>query len=231
MTALTVHRLVAVIDHTLLDPLAISAAVVALCAEARDWSFGHVCVSPSRVELAVAELAGTAVGVCSVVGFPSGAHTSASKAFEASAAVDHGAGEIDMVVNLGLVADGDWSALQHEVRTVVAAAGAGGASVKAILETAAFNGPTAELAARAALDGGAAWVKTSTGYHPAGGASLEAVAVLARVAAGRGGVKASGGIRTLAQARTFLDAGAGRLGTSRGVALVQELQAEPHVTK
>lgn len=225
MTPLTVERLAALIDHTLLDPLATSAGVAGLCADARQWSFGHVCVSPSRIGQAVAELAGTGVGVCSVVGFPSGAHTSRSKAFEAGAAVDEGAGKIDMVVNLGLLADGDWSGLQREVATVVAAVTPGGGSVKAILETAAFDGPRAELAARAALDGGATWVKTSTGYHPSGGASVETVTLLARVAAGRAGVKASGGIRTLAQARSFIAAGAGRLGTSRGVALVQELQA------
>ncbi len=225
MATLTGDRLAAMIDHTLLDPAAMAVGVAGLCREAREWSFGHVCVSPSRVELAVAELAGSGVGVCSVVGFPSGAHTSRSKAFEAGAAVDDGAGEIDMVVNLGLVADGDWSGLQRDVAAVVAAVTPAGIAVKAILETAAFDSAVAELAARAALDGGAGWLKTSTGYHPAGGATVEAVSLLVRVAAGSAGVKASGGIRSLTQAQSFIDAGAGRLGTSRGVALLQELRA------
>lgn len=226
MADLSAAGLAAVIDHTLLDPLATAAAVAALCAEAVQWSFGHVCVSPSRVAWAAAAMAGSGVGVCAVVGFPSGAHTALSKAFEAAAAVQSGAGEIDMVVNLGLVAEGDWAGLQREVALAVGAVGAGGgAVVKVILETAAFNGPTAELAARAAMDGGATWVKTSTGYHPSGGATIEAVTLLARVAQNRAGVKASGGIRTLAQARAMLTAGAGRLGTSGGVSLLQELHA------
>jgi len=215
--------LAACIDHTLLDPLAPATGVDQLCLEAVEWQFGHVCVSPTRVRLAAALLEGTTVGVCSVVGFPSGAHLTATKSAEAARAVEEGATEIDMVVALGAVADGDWAAVEADVAGVVAACG--GAAVKVILETSAFEPAVARVAAEAAVAGGAAWVKTSTGYHPSGGATLDAVRLLHEVAAGRALVKASGGIRNLQDALALLDAGASRLGTSRGVALVRELGA------
>lgn len=212
--------LAAMLDHTLLDPLATAAGVEGLCQEAIDWSIGHVCVSPTRVAVAVRALDG-AGGVCSVVGFASGAHLASVKAAEAAAAVEAGATEIDMVVNLGLVADEDWDALQSEVAQVVAAAG--DAPVKAILESAALNGHRLRRAALAAIDGGARWLKTSTGYHPSGGATVEAVALLVEAAQGRAAVKASGGIRSLASAQALLNAGATRLGTSRSVEILAEL--------
>lgn len=216
--------LAALIDHTLLDPLASAAGVEQLCLEAVEWHMGHVCVSPTRVRQAGALLEGTAVAVCSVVGFPSGAHLPGAKAHEAGRAVQDGATEVDMVVSLGAVADADWAAVEAEVAEVVAAAGPG-VPVKVILETSALEPAVARSAAAAALGGGAAWLKTSTGYHPSGGASVESVALLFEVAAGRALVKASGGIRSLDGAVALVEAGAARLGTSRGVALLAELRS------
>ena len=215
--------LAATIDHTLLDPLATSKGIEQLCREAADWGIGHVCVSPTRVALAVELLRSTAVGVCSVVGFPSGAHLPASKAAEAAVVAELGAAEVDMVVALGAVAEGDWGAVRDDVAAVVGAVGPR-VPVKAILESGAFAAdPSAvRAAARAAIDAGAAFVKTSTGYHPGGGATVDAVALLHEVAAGRAEVKASGGIRTLEDARALLAAGASRLGTSRSVQLLSE---------
>lgn len=219
--------LAATIDHTLLDPLARAADVVALCDDAAEWRIGQVCVSPNRVELAVRTLAGSSVRVCSVIGFPSGAHLDQVKAREAAAAVLSGAAEVDMVVDLGALAEGDWAHVEREVAQVVAAVSPSGATVKAILETAAFPPETVSAAARAALAGGATWLKTSTGYHPAGGATIETVMLLVAAGQPRPLVKASGGIRTLDAALEFLAAGAQRLGTSRGVDLLRAFDALP----
>ncbi len=214
-------RLAAAIDHTLLDPLAGAGAVERLCAEAVEWGIGHVCVSPSRVALAGKSLVGTAVGACSVVGFPSGAHTSALKAAEAAQALADGATEIDVVANLGAIADGEWSVLTADVAGVVATVG-DGAHVKVILEAAAIGPERLVEAVRVAIDVGAGWVKTSTGYHPAGGATVADVRAMVSAVDGRARVKASGGIRTYADAVTMLEAGAERLGTSRGVDILRD---------
>jgi deoxyribose-phosphate aldolase len=214
-------RLAAAIDHTLLDPLADVGGVERLCAEAVEWGIAHVCVSPSRVALAAKSLVGSPVGVCSVVGFPSGAHTSAMKAAEALQALADGATEIDMVANLGAIVDGDWGVLTTEVAGIVAAVG-DSTRVKVILEAAAIGPERLVQAVRVAVDAGAGWVKTSTGYHPAGGATVADVAAMVAAAAGRARVKASGGIRSYADAVTMLEAGAERLGTSRGVDIVRD---------
>ena len=214
--------LAGLIDHTLLDPLASASGVEQLCLEAVEWGIGHVCVSPTRVRQAATVLAGTPVAVCSVVGFPSGAHLAEAKASEAGQACADGATEVDMVVSLGAVVDGDWAAVEADVAAVVGAVEPGTA-VKVILETSALQPDQARRAAEHAIAAGASWVKTSTGYHPSGGATVEAVRLLHEVAAGRARVKASGGIRTLADATALVDAGAARLGTSRGVALLREL--------
>lgn len=214
--------LAGLIDHTLLDPLATASQVEQLCREAVEWGIGHVCVSPTRVHQAVAVLTGAPVGVCSVVGFPSGAHPAEVKVAEAGRAAAEGATEVDVVVALGAVADGDWATVEADVAAVVAAVGPDVAT-KVILETAALTPDQARHAAEAAIAAGAGWVKTSTGYHPSGGATVDAVRLLCEVAAGRARVKASGGIRSLADATAMVDAGAARLGTSRGVALLREL--------
>lgn len=208
------------IDHTLLDPLATAARVEGLCQEAVEWHIGHVCVSPNRVAVAARALHGAA-GVCAVVGFASGAHLASVKAAETAAAVAAGATEIDVVLNLGLIMDEDWSAVEAEVADIMAAAA--GVPVKAILEAAALPEARLRRAGEIAVAGGVRWLKTSTGYHPDGGATTEMVALLVEVAAGRAEVKASGGIRSLGTAQSLLAAGATRLGTSRGVEILAEL--------
>ncbi|MEO5769488.1 MAG: deoxyribose-phosphate aldolase [Polyangia bacterium] len=224
------HALAALIDHTLLRPDAVDAEIDQLCDEARAFGFRTVCVQPTFVRRAAARLAGSSVGVTVVVAFPHGAATTAVKVYETERAIADGATEIDMVANLGWIRGAATAAITNEVSRVVSAAGTGGALVKVILETALFPVALKEAAGRAALDGGAAFLKTSTGYGP-GGATVDDVALLRRLieaarpatVAGAGpavGVKASGGIKTRAQAQAMLAAGATRLGASASVALV-----------
>ena len=206
---LTRAQLASRIDHTLLKPEATDEQVAALCAEAEELGVYAVCVSPSR--LPVRPLHG--VVVCAVVGFPSGAHPTTVKAAEAEQAVRDGAREVDMVVDLGRVKAGDWDAVEADVAAVCAASG-GDTLVKVILETAALTRGEVVEACRASERGGAQYVKTSTGFHPTGGATVEAVRLMAETVGGRLGVKASGGIRDTATALAMLDAGATRLGLS-----------------
>ncbi|OBJ36434.1 deoxyribose-phosphate aldolase [Mycobacterium colombiense] len=212
-------QLAAFVDHTLLKPEATEADVAALVAEAAELGVYAVCVSPSMVPVAVR--AGAGVRVASVAGFPSGKHLPAVKAHEAALAVASGACEIDMVIDVGAALAGDLDAVRADVHAVRGAIG--GAVLKVIVESAALlalaDEPTLAQVCRAAEDAGADFVKTSTGFHPAGGASVRAVALMAETVGGRLGVKASGGIRTAADALAMLDAGATRLGLSgtRGV--------------
>jgi deoxyribose-phosphate aldolase len=214
----------ALVDHTLLKPEATEADVVALVAEAAELGVYAVCVSPSLVPVAVR--AG-GVRVAAVAGFPSGKHTSAVKAFEADQAVAAGAGEIDMVIDIGAALAGDVDAVRSDIATVRDVTR--GAVLKVIVESAvllgAANPRTLAEVCRAAEDAGADFVKTSTGFHPAGGASAEAVAIMAETVGGRLGVKASGGIRTAPDALTMLDAGATRLGLSGTRAVLDGLGA------
>jgi len=196
------------VDHTLLKPEATNADVAALAAEAADLGVHAVCVSPSRLPLRV----DGGVAVCAVVGFPSGAHESEVKAAEAALAVRRGATEIDVVVDLGHVAAGDCGAVEKDVAAVRAACGP--ALLKVILETAALSPEQIAEGCRRSEAAGAGYVKTSTGFHPAGGASVEAVRLMRATVGDRLGVKASGGIRDTATAVAMLDAGATRLGTS-----------------
>jgi deoxyribose-phosphate aldolase len=207
------------VDHTLLKPEATDEQVAALCREAGELGAFSVCVSPSRLPVD----APAGVAVCTVIGFPSGAHASAVKAAEAQRAVADGADEVDMVVDLGRVVAGDWGAVEADVAAVVAASGE--ALVKVILETAALTPEQIADACRASEQGGAAFVKTSTGIHPAGGASLDAVRLMAATVGRRLGVKASGGIRDTATALAMLDAGATRLGLSGTRAVLDGLPA------
>ncbi|BBX98386.1 deoxyribose-phosphate aldolase [Mycobacterium lacus] len=206
-------RLAALIDHTLLKPEATNADVAALVVEAAELGVYAVCVSPSMVPVAVA--AGD-VRVAAVAGFPSGKHLSAVKAHEAAAAVASGASEVDMVIDIGAALAGDLDAVRADILTVRAAVA--GAVLKVIVESAVLlaraDAHTLAAVCRAAEEAGADFVKTSTGFHPAGGASVRAVALLAETVGGRLGVKASGGIRTAADAIAMLDAGATRLGLS-----------------
>lgn len=206
-------QLAALVDHTLLKPEATHADVAALVAEAAELGVYAVCVSPSMVPVAVN--AG-GVRVAAVTGFPSGKHVSAVKAHEAARAVASGASEIDMVIDVGAALAGDVAAVRFDIEAVRAAVPR--VVLKVIVESAALlslaDEGTLAAACRAAEDAGADFVKTSTGFHPAGGASVRAVALMAEAVGGRLGVKASGGIRTAADAVAMLDAGASRLGLS-----------------
>ena len=208
-------------DHTLLKAEAKESEIDRLCQEARDHGFASVCVNPWYVTRARKLLAGSPVMAITVVGFPLGASTTASKASETKDAIAAGAQEVDMVVNLGAVKSGQWTAVEDDIRAVVQAAGS--VPVKVILETAALTADEKVATARAAKSAGAAFVKTSTGFHASGGATVEDVALLRRTVGPTMGVKASGGIRTAADARRMIEAGATRLGASASVAILHEL--------
>lgn len=216
---LTRAQLAAFVDHTLLKPEATAADVAALVAEAAELGVYAVCVSPPMVPVAVH--AGAGVRVASVAGFPSGKHVSAVKAHEAALAVASGACEVDMVIDIGAALAGDVDAVRADIQAVRNAIG--GAVLKVIVESSALLALADERmltqVCHAAEDAGGDFVKTSTGFHPAGGASVRAVALMAETVGGRLGVKASGGVRTAAEALAMLDAGATRLGLSgtRGV--------------
>ena len=207
-------RLAALIDHTLLKPEATRADVAALVGEAAELGVYAVCVSPSMVAAALE--AGATMPVAAVAGFPSGKHVSEVKAHEAARAVACGASEIDMVIDVGAALAGELVAVRSDIEAVRAAAPR--AVLKVIVESAVLlsraDGRRLADVCHAAEDAGADFVKTSTGFHPAGGASVEAVALMADAVGGRLGVKASGGIRTAADALAMVDAGATRLGLS-----------------
>jgi deoxyribose-phosphate aldolase len=213
-------QVAAMIDHTLLAPEATDADVVTLCEEAVDLGVHSVCVSPTKVSTAVAALVGTPVVVAAVIGFPSGAHLSAVKAAEAAAAVAAGAAELDMVIDVGAAMAGDWSAVATDVAAVRNAA-AQPALLKVIIESAVLGADRIAAACAACEEAGADYVKTSTGFHPAGGASEAAVRAMSAAVGGRLGVKAAGGIRTSEQALAMIAAGATRLGLSHSRQILQ----------
>ncbi len=205
------------IDHTLLLPTATTADIEKLCREADDYYLYAVCVNPAFVPAARRALGASPVRIAAVVGFPLGANSSQIKAVEAALAVSQGADELDMVIPLGAALAGDWEAVAGDVRAVREAAPQ--AVLKVILETGHLSESQIRAAAEAALAGGADYLKTSTGFGPRG-ASVEDVRLLVEVAAGRAKVKAAGGIRNREDAWKMIEAGADRLGTSSGVALV-----------
>jgi deoxyribose-phosphate aldolase len=211
--------LAAMIDHTLLKPEATSADVVALCEEATDLGVAAVCVSPSQ--LPITDGLGVGIDIATVIGFPSGAHQPAVKAHEAEVALDAGATELDMVVNLGLVKAGQWLSVGDDIEAVRAAAGP--TLLKVILETAALTDAEIVEACRVAEGAGADYVKTSTGFHPTGGATVAAVTLMATTVGGRLGIKASGGIRDADTALAMIAAGATRLGCSATRAILDGL--------
>ena len=207
------------IDHTLLKPEATHADVAALVAEAVELGVYAVCVSPSMLPVAVPE--GSALKVAVVCGFPSGAHTAAAKAAEAAESVALGADEVDMVIDLGLAREGRFDLVEAEIAAVRAVVPAPRV-LKVIIESAALDDAQIVAACRAAEAAGTDFVKTSTGFHPAGGATVEAVRLMAETVGDRLQVKASGGIRTLAAARAMVEAGATRLGLSGSRAILAE---------
>jgi len=206
------------IDHTLLKADATRADVERLCREAREHGFASVCVNPCWVPLCARLLEGSPVKVCTVVGFPLGATSSKAKASETRQAVRDGATEVDMVLNVGWAKDGDWKAVEEDVRAVVEAAGSRVVK-KVILETCLLSDEQIVKACLACRKAGADFVKTSTGFST-GGATAGHVALMRRVVGAGMGVKASGGVRTLDDAVQFIESGANRLGASASVAII-----------
>jgi deoxyribose-phosphate aldolase len=221
-TTLTSADAARLIDHPLLKPEATRADVDALIAEAVELGTYSVCVSPSMLPLVLPEGADLKVAV--VAGFPSGKHTSAVKAAEAAEAVRAGADEVDMVIDVGAAVAGDYASLEEDIAAVRQAVPAP-TVLKVIIESAALSDDAIVGACKAAESAGADFVKTSTGFHPAGGASEHAVKLMAETVGGRLGVKASGGVRTLADAQKYVAAGATRLGVSGSRALLADSAA------
>ncbi|WP_071517044.1 deoxyribose-phosphate aldolase [Geitlerinema sp. PCC 9228] len=205
------------IDHSILIPIATPEQVKQYCQQAEQYQFASVCVCPTHVSQAVEWLHGKKPQVCTVIGFPTGATTSATKLYEAQEAVERGASELDVVLNLGWIKTGDSKSLYREIAQICEETGQ---TVKAILETNLLTNDEKRLAAEVCLDAGVQFLKTCTGWN--GGATVEDVKLLHDIARGNIGVKASGGIRTYEQAVRLVMAGATRLGTSRGVELLRQ---------
>ncbi len=214
------------IDHTLLKPEATAMQIAQLCHEARIYHFAAVCVNPYYVRLCAQLLQDAEeVAVCSVIGFPLGATTPEVKAYEAAQAIADGASEVDMVLNIGALKSSDWPLVYEDIRRVVETAHANSALCKVILETALLTEEEKVAACTICKQAGADFVKTSTGFGP-GGATAEDVALMRRLVGPAMGVKAAGGIRTYADARRMIEAGATRLGASAGVRIVKESQGK-----
>lgn len=212
------------IDHTLLKPEATWVDIAKLCDEAAEHHFAAVCVNPPFVKQCAQALRGSDVAVCAVVGFPLGAHTTATKVFETREAIDNGATEIDMVINIGALKARQDDLVREDIRAVVDVARAARAIVKVIIECALLTDDEKVRACELAKEVGADFVKTSTGFS-AGGATVHDVQLMRQVVGDQIGVKAAGGIKTLAQVEAMLEAGATRIGTSAGVAIVREAKA------
>ncbi|MGG0238394.1 deoxyribose-phosphate aldolase [Bacillus rhizoplanae] len=206
------------IDHTLLKPDAKKEAIVTLCEEAKQHDFASVCVNPTWIETAAEILKGTDVKVCTVIGFPLGANTSETKAFETKDAIAKGATEVDMVINIGALKDKNDELVERDVRAVVEAA-KGKALVKVIIETCLLTEEEKVRACELSVKAGVDFVKTSTGFST-GGATVEDVALMRKTVGPDIGVKASGGVRDENGMDAMVEAGATRIGTSSGVALV-----------
>ncbi|MCH4019728.1 MAG: deoxyribose-phosphate aldolase [Erysipelotrichaceae bacterium] len=205
------------IDHTLLKPDAVKAQIIQLCKEAKEYDFASVCVNPCWIETARKELAGSDVNVCVVIGFPLGAMTSASKVFEAKDAIERGADEVDMVLNVGWLKDGDDAAVTNEIKAVKEAVGSH--VLKVIIEACLLTNDEKVRACQDAEKAGADFVKTSTGFST-GGATVEDVALMKKTVGDRLKVKAAGGIRTKEAMDAMIAAGAERIGTSNGTKLM-----------
>lgn len=213
-------NLARMIDHTLLKPDATQEQIAQLCFEARKYGFASVCVNPAWVELCAQLLKGSDVKVCTVIGFPLGATAPEVKVFETENAIEHGASEIDMVINIGALKARDLDLVARDIRGVVAAAHARGAIVKVIIEAALLTDEEKTIACLLSKEAGADFVKTSTGFA-SGGATVHDVELMRRVVGPEMGVKAAGGVRTYEDAEKMLRAGATRIGASAGVKIIQ----------
>lgn len=222
----------AVLDHTLLKPEATRAQVIRLCHEASEHRFACAMVNPTWIACAVETLAGTGIPAGVVIGFPLGATLSASKRDEAARVIKLGAHDVDMVLNVGLLKSGtkeDYDAIKQEIHAIVELAHGAGAIVKVILETCLLTFEEKLRASELSLAAGADFIKTSTGFST-GGATVDDIALMRGVAGTRAGVKASGGIRSLADATAMLRAGATRIGASASVKILAELAEKNHPT-
>ncbi|HPH95452.1 MAG TPA: deoxyribose-phosphate aldolase [Anaerolineaceae bacterium] len=214
------------IDHTILKPEATPAQIDQLCEEALTWNFATVCINPVFIPRAAKKLAGSQVGVCTVIGFPLGATSTAVKVAETRWCIEEGAAEVDMVIPIGVLKGGDFEPVFEDVQAVVEAAHALKAGVKVILEMAYLNRTEKIMACLMCQRAGADFVKTSTGFASSG-ATVDDVALMRAVVGEKMGVKAAGGVRTLDDARAMISAGANRLGSSAGVKIMQQAAAGP----
>ncbi|MDQ2833613.1 MAG: deoxyribose-phosphate aldolase [Acidobacteriota bacterium] len=227
-TLSSVQNLAAVIDHTLLKQDATRHQVLQLCHEVAEHRFACAMVNPTWVSLAAAALQGTGIAVGAVIGFPLGASLSISKRDEAAHMLKHGAHDLDMVVNIGLLKSGqsaDYDAVRQDIRGVVEVAHGGGAIVKVILETCLLTFEEKLRASEIALSAGADFLKTSTGFST-GGATVDDIGLMRGVVGNRAGVKASGGVRSLTDVTMMLEAGASRIGASASTKIVAELASQ-----
>lgn len=209
------------IDHTLLKPESRQDQIDKLIREAKTYNFASVCINPTWVSYAAKALEGTDIKVCTVIGFPLGATTSAVKAFETKDAISHGADEVDMVINIGQAKSGHFAFVEEDIRAVVEASG--DKLVKVIIETCLLIDKEKIKACQAAVAAGADFVKTSTGFSTAG-ARLDDVRLMRQTVGPDVGVKAAGGTRSLEDAQAFIEAGATRIGTSAGVTIMEGKQ-------
>lgn len=213
-------ELARMIDHTLLKADATEAEITKIAQEAKEYSFASVCINPAWVKKAAEILADAPdVKVCTVIGFPLGASTSEVKAFETKNAIDNGATEVDMVINVGALKAKQYQLVENDIKAVVNAA-KGQALTKVIIETSLLTDEEKEMACKLAVKAGADFVKTSTGFST-GGATAEDIALMRKVVGPAIGVKASGGVRSLADAQSMIKAGASRIGASSGVAIIK----------
>ncbi len=217
----TAHDWASLIDHTLLKPEASDADIRRLCEEAVKYGFASVCVNPAWVKTSAEILKGTGVPVCTVIGFPLGATLPDVKAFEARRVIFNGAREVDMVINIGALKSGDDCAVEDDIRAVASAAHENGVLCKVIIETALLTDEEKVRACLAAKNAGADFVKTSTGFAK-GGATVDDVALMRRTVGTGLGVKASGGVKGIEDAKAMVAAGATRIGASVGVKIAQE---------
>jgi deoxyribose-phosphate aldolase len=212
-------NLAQMIDHTLLKPEATLQEIENLCVEAKHYGFASVCINPAYVKLCADLLRNSSVKVCSVIGFPLGATSSAAKAFETERAIKHGASEVDMVINIGMLKSGEYDYVEHDILAVVDAAHRLNVLVKAIIETGLLNDDEKIKACALAKHAGADFVKTSTGFVK-GGATVEDIALMRKVVGPELGVKASGGVRSKKQALALLASGATRIGSSASIKII-----------
>lgn len=221
----TTYDLAQMIDLTLLKPDATPEQISKLCEDAREHGFATACINPTHVKLAAELLKGSSVKVDTVVGFPLGATLTEVKAHEARLTIRDGAGEIDMVINIGALKAGDYALVKKDIEAVVEVCSQGGALCKVIIEASLLTEEEKVKACELAKEAGADFVKTATGFGP-GGATAEDVALMRRVVGEGMGVKAAGGVRSLKDAKAMIEAGATRIGASSGVKIVQEALAE-----